>query len=77
MWQGKVGGTFPLDSSWNNSVERREKGGKEKEKKNKEKKRMKKRGVRSSTFSLRFTEIRPSVFVGARGKVHLRNESFA
>ena len=50
--------------------ERREKGGKEKEKKKKEKKRKKKkRGVRSSTLSLRFTEIGPSVFVEARGKV--------
>ena len=36
----------------------------------------KKRGVRSSTFSLRFTKIEPSVFVGARGKVHLHDESF-
>ena len=35
------------------------------------------RGVRSSTFSLRFTEIGPSIFVGARGKVYLRDESFA
>ena len=26
-------------------------------------------------FSLRSAEIRPSVFVGARGKVHLRDES--
>ena len=32
------------------------------------------RGVRSSTFSIRFTEI---VYVGARGKVHLRDKSFA
>ena len=46
-------------------------------KKKREKKRnKKKRGVRSSTFSLRFTEIGPSVFVGARGKVRLRDESF-
>ena len=34
------------------------------------------RGVRISTFSKRFTEIRLSIFVGARGKVHLCNESF-
>ena len=33
--------------------------------------------VRSSIFSLRSTEIGPSVFVGARGKVHLRDENFA
>ena len=36
-----------------------------------------KRGVRSSTFSLRFTEIGSSVFVGVRGKVYLCDESFA
>ena len=41
------------------------------------KRKKKKRGVRSSTFSLRFTEIEPSFFVGARGKVHLRGKSFA
>ena len=35
------------------------------------------RGVRSSTFFLRSMEIGPSVFVGVRGKVHLRDESFA
>ena len=34
-------------------------------------------GVRSSTFSLRSMEIGPSIFVGARGKVYLRDESFA
>ena len=34
-------------------------------------------GVRKSTFSLRFTEIEPSVFFGTRGKVHLRDECFA
>ena len=49
-----------------------EKGKKKREKKRKKKK----RGVRSSTFSLGSTEIRLSVFVGARGKVHLRDESF-
>ena len=32
---------------------------------------------RSSNFSLRSTEIRLTVFVGARGKIHLRNESYA
>ena len=32
--------------------------------------------VRSSNFSLRSTEIGPSVFVRARDKVHLRDESF-
>ena len=35
------------------------------------------RGVRSSTFSVRFTEIKPSVLVRAKGKVHLRDKSFA
>ena len=85
MWQGKVGGDFPLESSWNNLVERERKRKKRKEKERKEKKRKrkkrkerrKKRRVRSSTLSLGFTEIGPSVFVGARGKVHLRDESFA
>ena len=48
--------------------ERRKK--KEKKRKNKES------GVRSSTFTLRFTELESSVFVGSRGKVHLRDESF-
>ena len=56
MWQG---GDFPLESSWDNLVERRKKEGK-KEKKEKEREK-KKRGVRSSTFSLGFTEIRSSV----------------
>ena len=32
---------------------------------------------RSSSFSLRSTEIEPTVFVEARGKVHLRDESYA
>ena len=53
-------------------------GEEKKERKMREKKKeKKKRGVRSSTFSLGFTEIGSSVFVGARGKVHLRDESFA
>ena len=70
MWQGKVGGDLPLESRGSNPVERRKKEGKRKRKK-------KKRGMRSSTFSLGFTEIGLSVFVGARGKVHPRDESFA
>ena len=69
MWQGE---DFPLESSWDNSVERRKKEGKKEKEREK-----KKRGVRSSTFSLGFTEIRSSVFVGARSKVRLRDESFA
>ena len=32
---------------------------------------------RNSTFSLRSTKIGSSVFVGARGKVHLHDEGFA
>ena len=43
----------------------------------KKKKRKKRRWVRSCTLSLEFTEIGQSVFVGERGKVHLRDESFA
>ena len=47
-------------------------------KKRKEKKRkMKESGMRSSTLSLRSTEIGSSVFVGAKEKVHPRNENFA
>ena len=70
MWQG---GDFPLEQigtiRWGEG-----KGGK---KKKKEKKREKKRRrVRSSSFSLDFTEIGSSVFVGARDKVLLRDESF-
>ena len=43
----------------------------------KEKKReIKRRRVRSSTFSLDFIEIGPSVFVRARGKVQLHDKSF-
>ena len=71
MWQGKVGGGLPLESTGANSVERGKKGGK---KKNKRKR--KKRGVRGSTFSLEFTEIGPVVSIGERGKVHPRDESF-
>ena len=74
MWQGKVRGNFPLESSWDNSVGEK---GKRRERKKKEKKKRKKRGVRSSTFSLGFTEIEPSVFVEVRGKVQLCDESFA
>ena len=32
---------------------------------------------RNSTFSLRSTEIGSSILVGARGKVYLRDESYA
>ena len=52
--------------------------GKNEGKKKREKKRKKKEsGVRSSTFSPRSTKIGSSVFVGARDKVHLRDERFA
>ena len=50
---------------------RREKRGKEKKRKNKES------GVGSSTIFLGSTKIGSSIFVGVRGKVHLRDESFA
>ena len=54
-----------------------EKGKIRKNKGDKGKKRQKReRGVKSFTFSLRFMEIGPSVFVGARGKVHQCDESF-
>ena len=48
----------------------------ERKKKREKKRKEKKIGVRSSTFSLGFTEIGPSVFVEARGKVHPCDESF-
>ena len=55
-------------------MERRKKEGKKK----REKKRKKKEsGVRNSTFSVRSTEIEPSIFVEARDKVYLRDKSFA
>ena len=71
-----MGGNFPFESSGSDSVGERGKGEKEKERKEKKRKR-KESKVRSSTFSLRSIEIRSSVFIGARGKVHLRDERFA
>ena len=68
-----MGGNFPLESSWMRFDGREGKMRKRKRKKRKNKE----SGVRSFTFSLRSTEIRPSVFIGARGKVHLHDESFA
>ena len=75
MWQRKVGGTSHFNQvgtiRWREG-EMRER----KRKKNREKKRKKKKiGVRSSTFSLGFTEIGPLVFIGARDKIYLRDES--
>ena len=55
----KVRGNFPLESSGSNSVGEKEKKGKEKKIKKKE------NGARCSTLFLRFTEIEPSIFVGA------------
>ena len=51
--------------------------GKRRERKREKKRKKNESRVRNSTFSLRSTEIGPSVFVGARGKVYLRDESFA
>ena len=72
-----MGGNFPLRIK---SVRRKEKPKKKKEEEKKKDSHAceeeKESGVRSSTLSLRSTEIRPSVFVGARCKVHLRDESF-
>ena len=70
-----MGENFPLESSWKNSLG--EKGQRKERKRGKKKRKKNKRGVRSSTFSLGFTEIGPLVFVEARGKVHLCDESFA
>ena len=72
MWQGKVGGNFPLESSWDN-LEGEKGKRRERKRKGKKKRKRKKRGVRSSTFSLGFTKIELSVFVGTRGKVQLRD----
>ena len=71
MWQGR---DFLLEQigtiRWGEG-----KGGKKKKKEMKIEKKI--RGVRSSSLSLDFTEIGPSVFVGASDKVLLRDESFA
>ena len=69
------GRRLPLELCW---IKFDGEKGKKRERKRKEKKRKKKkRRVRSSTLSLGFTEIGSSVFVGARDKVHQRDESFA
>ena len=78
-WREKVkGGRWEAISNFkqvgSDSVERRKNEG---NKKREKKRKRKESGVRSPTFSLRSTSIRPSVFVGTRGKVHLRDESFA
>ena len=75
MWQGKVGGNFPLESSGTIRWGEGKNEGKKKRKKRKE--RRKKRGVRSSTFSLGFIDIEQSIFIEARGNVHLCDKSFA
>ena len=70
MWQGNVRVTFPLGSSGPKQSDERERGEKERKKERKKRKeRVRKGGVRSSTFSLGFPEIEPSVLVGARGKL--------
>ena len=74
MARRKVKENFPLELSGSNLVGEKENEGK---KKKEMKRKNKESGVRSSTLSLRFTEIEPSVFVGVRGKVHLCDESFA
>ena len=75
MWQG---GKWEEISHLNQVDQIRWERRKNKGKKKKEKKRKKKEsGVRSSTLFLISTEIGLSVIVGARGKVHLRDESFA
>ena len=67
MWQG---GDIPLEHVGANPVEKREIGGKKKE-------REEEGGERSSTLYLEFSAIGLSTFVGARGKVLLRDKSFA
>ena len=46
-------------------------------KRERERKRKKKKGSEKFRFSLRSTEIGLSVFIVARGKVHLSDESYA
>ena len=75
MWRG---GKWEEISHLNQVNQIRWERRKNKGKKKKENKRKKKEsGVRSSTFSLRSTEIGPSVFVEVRCKVHLHDESSA
>ena len=69
MERRKVGGNFPLESSGSFSMGEKEKRGKGKERKEK-------KMEREVVPSLRSMEIGMSVFVGARGKVHLRDKSF-
>ena len=57
--------------------ERKERGTEKKEERSREREREKKRKKVVFRFSLRSTEIGLSVFVEPRGKVHLRNESYA
>ena len=72
-----MGEGLPLEPSGPNLVERGKIGGKKKKKEKEGKKRKeKRRGVRSFNLSLEFAVIRPSVLVGARGKVGLRKESY-
>ena len=68
-------GTNKGEVRWIRKEKRKEKGRTERkwEKTNRREKK-KKGGFR---FSLRSMEVRPSVFVGARGKVDPRNESYA
>ena len=69
--------TYHFSDVGSNLVRRGKRRERERKEKKKEKKReMKKIRLRRSTFSLDFMEIRLSVFLGARGKVHLRNENF-
>ena len=73
------GGKFPHLIKSVSRIKRKERKGKRKKRENKEEKKeeegavreKKESGVRSSIFSLRSTEIEPSVSVGARGKVHI------
>ena len=67
-------GEFPTLNKWD-QIRWRE--GKRRERKREKKRKKKESRVRNSTLSLRSTEIGLSIFVGARGKVHLCDESFA
>ena len=64
-----------MDKKENKNKKKNKKEEEMRKKKTEQREKKKKKGV--FRFSLRSTEIGPSVFVVARGKVHLRNESYA
>ena len=72
-WEWSKRKEFGGTSGW---IRKKKKRKKIEERKNK-KTELRERKKMVFRFSLRSTEIEPSVFVGARGKVHLRDESYS